>query len=74
MPNRPAYTLHANPERIMNMNTTCPRTSEKCSLCGLPAGDECPLDEAPPFAGPAIGAAVGAAGECSDGDVCEACQ
>jgi hypothetical protein len=61
------------------MTTTCPRKpnarlSDACSLCGLLPRDACPLEETAPFAGPAIGAAVGAVGECSDGDVCESCQ
>jgi hypothetical protein len=56
------------------METKCPRvSSDKCPLCGLAAPDPCPLDEAPPFTGPPIGATK-AAGDCSDGEVCEACQ
>lgn len=64
------------------MSNECPRLphntttgiSEVCTLCGLMPRDDCPLDEAPPFAGPAIGAAVGKVGDCSGGEVCEACQ
>jgi hypothetical protein len=36
------------------METTCPRVSEKCPLCGLALPEACPLDEAPPFDGPAV--------------------
>jgi hypothetical protein len=58
------------------MGTTWPRqiASETCAFCDAPPDDACPLDDAPPFAGPAIGAAVGAVGECEGGEVCEACQ
>jgi hypothetical protein len=45
----------------------------KCGFCGNDPGEPCPLHEAPPFAGPAVGAVV-AVGECSGGEVCESCQ
>jgi hypothetical protein len=44
-----------------------------CLFCDAAADDPCPLAEPDPFAGPAIGATK-AAGTCSEGDVCEACQ
>jgi hypothetical protein len=38
--------------------TTCPRTiqTDACAFCGSEPGEACPLDEAPPFSGPPIGA------------------
>jgi hypothetical protein len=57
--------------------TPCPRASAPlaaCPFCAVDPGEPCPLEQAPPFAGPPIGAAVGAVGECDGGDVCEACQ
>jgi hypothetical protein len=60
------------------METTCPRLatpSGKCPLCGLAPPEACPLDEATPFAGPAVGAVTAPTGwECVDTSVCESCQ
>ena len=56
------------------MEAKCPRQPGKaCSFCDAAEADACPLAEPASFEGPAIGASK-VVGECSDGEVCEACQ
>lgn len=55
------------------MTNNCPRQTDKCPMCGMKPGEDCPLDEPAPFQGPAIGA-TSSVGECAGGEVCEACQ
>ena len=61
-------------EEKAEMDTTCPRVSDKCPLCGLALPEACPLDEAPPFDGPAVGAVTTPGRERVETSVCEVCQ